>query len=108
MTTRTRERALWVVATRIVPKTHLRDRIREELRDLGDDTLVVTERGRPVAVLVSVSRWNELQESVEELEDTVAVLEHRSGSDRGIPAERVFSGIETEKPDVSRPSRQAR
>lgn len=95
------------MATRIVPKTHLRDRIRAELDDLGYDTLVVTERGRPVAVLVAVTRWNELQESLEELEDTVAVLEHRSGRDRGTPAERVFNAIEAEEADVPRPAHRA-
>lgn len=95
------------MTTRIVSKTHLRDRIRAELEDLGDDTLVVTERGRPMAVLVSVSRWNELQESLEEMEDTVAVLEHRSGRDRGTPAERVFNAIEAEEADVPSSAREA-
>jgi prevent-host-death family protein len=66
------------VAARIVPKTHLRDRIRDELANLGEDTMVVTDRGAPIAVLVSIDRWNALQESLEDLQDTVAVLEHRS------------------------------
>jgi prevent-host-death family protein len=95
------------MATRLLPKTHLRDRIREELERLGTDTVVLTERGRPVAVLVSVSRWNDLQESLEELEDAVAVYEARSGSERGVSAERVFSRIEAEEADVSGPARHA-
>lgn len=88
------------MASRIISKTDLRDRIRAELADLGDDTIVVTERGRPVAVVVSVERWNELQLAVEDLEDHAAVLEHRLGRGGGMPAERVFAAIEAEEADV--------
>ncbi|MDN5930064.1 MAG: type II toxin-antitoxin system Phd/YefM family antitoxin [Pseudonocardia sp.] len=87
------------MAARIIPKTDLRDRIRAELADLGDDTVVVTERGRPVAVVVGVERWNDQQEALEEMADRVAVLEHRSGSGSGssAPAEQVFAAIEAEE-----------
>lgn len=95
------------MATRIVPKTHLRDRIRSELDDLGDDTLVVTERGKPVAVLVSVDRWNDLQEALEEMEDAVSILDLRSSDASGTPAEQVIAAIEAEEADVRRPARQA-
>jgi prevent-host-death family protein len=95
------------MATRIIPKTHLRDRIRKELAQLGDDTVVVTERGHPMAVLVSVQRWNELQESLEDLEDTVAILEHRLGKDEGRPAETVFATLEAEEADVSSAAHKA-
>lgn len=94
------------MATRVVPKTELRDRIREELARLGDDSLLITERGRPLAVVVSVERWNELQETVEDLEDMVAVLEHRLEPESGHPAESVFSAIEVEEVDVSRSARK--
>ena len=69
------------MATRVLPKTHLRDRIRAELEAIGDDTLLITERGRPLAVLVNVDRWNELHESIEELEEAVAALENRAQPD---------------------------
>jgi len=95
------------VAARIVPKTHLRDRIRDELADLGDDTLVVTDRGRPTAVLVSIDRWNVLQETLEDLHDAVAVIDHRADRDSAAPAESVFAAIEAEQADVRRPARQA-
>ncbi|MGH9188288.1 MAG: type II toxin-antitoxin system prevent-host-death family antitoxin [Acidimicrobiales bacterium] len=94
------------MTTRIIPKTHLRDRIRDELADLGDDTLVITDRGRPVAVVVAVSRWNDLQESILELDDAVTILEHRARGERGQPAERVFAAIEAEEADVPGPARQ--
>ncbi|MGH8875510.1 MAG: type II toxin-antitoxin system Phd/YefM family antitoxin, partial [Acidimicrobiia bacterium] len=93
------------MATRVIPKTELRDRIREELAQLGDDSLLITERGRPLAVVISVGRWNDLQEKVEDLEDIVAILEHRSEGGRGRPAESVFSSIELEEPDVPHPGR---
>jgi prevent-host-death family protein len=88
------------MASRIIPKTDLRDRIRQELAELGDDTLVITERGRPVAVALSVERWNELQERLEDLDDAVAVLEHRSSRQRGRPAASVLSDIEKERTPV--------
>ncbi|HEX2090076.1 MAG TPA: hypothetical protein VHI54_09170 [Actinomycetota bacterium] len=40
------------MTTRIVPKTDLRARIREELSRLGSDPVVVTSGGRPIAVIV--------------------------------------------------------
>lgn len=88
------------MAARIIPKTDLRDRIRAELADLGDDTVVVTERGRPVAVVVGVERWNDQQEALEEMADRIAVLEHRSGAGSSAPAEQVFAAIEAEEADV--------
>lgn len=88
------------MAARIIPKTDLRDRIRAELADLGDDTVVVTERGRPVAVVVGVDRWNDQQSALEELEDRIAVLEHRAGTAAAASAEQVFAAIEAEEADV--------
>lgn len=73
------------MATRVIPKTVLRDRIRQELADLGEDSLLITDRGRPLAVVVSVDRWNELQTSIEDLEDALAVLESRSEAETGRP-----------------------
>lgn len=91
------------MAARILPKTHLRDRIGHELARLGDDTLVVTDRGRSTAVLVSVQRWNALQETLEDLQDAVAVYDHRAHPDTTAPAERVFATIEADQSDVQAP-----
>lgn len=91
------------MGTRLVSKTELRERIREELDSLEDDSLVVTDHGRPVAVTVSVERWNDLQGLIEDLEDRVAILEHRAGKDRGRPAESVFASIEDARPHVRGP-----
>ncbi len=94
------------MATRVIPKTELRDRIREELARLGDDSVLITERGRPLAVVVSVERWNELQETVEDLEDAVAILEHRSEGTRGHPAESVFSAVEADEANAPLKTRE--
>ncbi|MGI8426368.1 MAG: hypothetical protein ACR2FO_04470 [Actinomycetota bacterium] len=92
--------------TRVIPKTELRNRIRKELADLGDATLLITERGRPLAVTIGVKRWNDLQQSIEELEDAVAILEQRLSRQSGIPAEDVFAQIEAEQADLSSPARK--
>ena len=60
---------------RLVPKTVLRDHLRRELRDLAVEDVVVTSRSRPVAVIISLARWNDLQDKVERLEHAVAVME---------------------------------
>ena len=95
------------MSTRIIPKTELRERIRQELAELGDDTLVITERGRAVAVAVSVARWNELQTRIEYLEDARAILEHRRSPGETREAESAFADIEGEEPDVPRRARAA-
>lgn len=79
------------MVTRIVPKTELRSRIRKELATLGNDTLVVTSRGRPLAVIVSVQRWNELQEIIETLEGQVAEFEYGGKGDSVPSSADVFS-----------------
>lgn len=94
------------MTTRIVPKTELRDRIREELADLGEDALLITERGRPLAVVVSVERWNELHYAIEDMQDAVAVLEHRAEKGRVRPIESVLEAIEATEGDVSSSARK--
>jgi prevent-host-death family protein len=84
------------MATRVISKTELRNRIRNELAELGEDALLVTERGRPVAVALSVERWNELQDRIEDLEDVVAILEARHSGDCGKPAESALAAIDAD------------
>ena len=74
------------------------DRIRAELADLDDDTLVITEHGTPVAVAVSVERWNGIQEALEDLEDWGAVLEHRLEPDSGRALADVAEDLEKHVP----------
>lgn len=90
------------MATRIVAKTELRDRIRDALAQLEQDTILVTDRGRPLAVAVSVERWNGLQERIEDLEDALAVAEARLAREGGRAAGPAFAAIEA---DVRGPAR---
>lgn len=85
-----------------MPKTELRERIREELAGLADDTMVITERGRPVAVTTSVERWNELQERIEDLEDALAVLEVREAGEPDVAAGSLLDELDA---DLRRPAR---
>ncbi|CAN5125147.1 hypothetical protein BH18ACT5_BH18ACT5_12240 [soil metagenome] len=94
------------MATRVIPKTELRERIREELAALVADSILITERGRPLAVVVSVERWNNLQGEIEDLEDAVAILEHRLELGQAKPAEDVFASLDLEESDAPGPARQ--
>lgn len=89
------------MATRLIPKTELRERIRDHLADLGGDTLVITERGSPLAVTVSVDRWNELQQRLEDLEDALVVEQERAGDEPTRSAAGLFEELDG---DVRRPA----
>ena len=90
------------MSTRVIPKTELRDAIRAELADLREDTLLVTDRGRPSAVVISVERWNALQERIEDLEDSIAVLEARGDPGVSRPVVEVLEELDE---DVRGPAR---
>ncbi|MGI8426098.1 MAG: hypothetical protein ACR2FO_03500 [Actinomycetota bacterium] len=94
------------MATHVVSKTDLRERIRAELAGLGDDTLLITDRGRPSAVVIAVGRWNDLQQSLEDLEDTVAILEQRMSRQKTSTAEAAFARIESEDGHLQSPARK--
>jgi prevent-host-death family protein len=63
----------------VIPKSQLRDRLREEFDALLQQDLVITDRGRPSAVLVHIDRWNALQEKIEWLGEAIEL------ADRGLP-----------------------
>ena len=70
--------------------TELLTSIREE-----DQDLVVTQNGKPVAVLMDVEKYLEMQEALRELSDPeylAALLEAKAEikAGKGIPAEEVF------------------
>ena len=67
------------------------DRLREERLDV-----VITQDGKPMAVIVDVERYAELQQALEEFADPAyltALLEARREirSGDGVPAEEVFA-----------------
>lgn len=61
-----------------VPKTRLRDRMKEELASLGDEALVVTQRGRAIAVIITAERWNSMQDTLDDLQAQVRLNGQRS------------------------------
>jgi prevent-host-death family protein len=81
---------------RIVSKTVLRDRLRRELGDLFDQDIVVTSRSRPVAVIVSLSNWNALQDKIDRLEEAIAL------EDLGLPVPLLPGRWRTEAGSIDR------
>jgi prevent-host-death family protein len=67
------------VTYRVIPKSQLRGRLREAFHALLREDLVITDRGRPAAVLVHIERWNGLQEKIEWLSEAIEL------ADRGLP-----------------------
>ncbi len=63
---------------RILPISDLRIRQAEVLKVLVDEPVVLAQRGRPAAVLVSVEKWNRLIERLELLEDSLEAAEIRA------------------------------
>jgi prevent-host-death family protein len=60
---------------KILPFSDLRVRQSEVLDMLSDEPIVLAQRGRPAAVLVSVEAWNDLIERLEEAEDALDAIE---------------------------------
>ena len=65
----------------IAPISELRTRQRELLDQASNEPVVLTHRGKGVAVLVSIDRWNELMEEVEDLRDAADAAEARESAD---------------------------
>jgi prevent-host-death family protein len=68
---------------RAVSKTGFRDRLKEELASLGDDAVLITERGGAIAVVVSAERWNRLQDVIDELQAQVILLQRQLSGRHG-------------------------
>ncbi len=77
---------------RIIPFTEARARLTELLDDVEarHEHVVITRKGRPVAVVVSTEEWEALEETLEILQDeeTLAALRE---SEEDVKAGRVFS-----------------
>ena len=61
----------------ITPISELRHRQAELLAKVCDEPVILTQRGKGVAVLVSLAAWNRLMERIEDLEDAVDADEAR-------------------------------
>jgi antitoxin YefM len=77
---------------RIIPITDARSRLRELLDDVEarHEHVVITRRGRPAAVVVSSDEWDGIQETLDVLQDDVALDDlHESAED--VKAGRLFN-----------------
>ncbi len=61
----------------IVPVSDMRLRHTEVLSRLKNGIVVLAQRSKPAAVLVSVEEWNRLMEQLELLEDAVEIYKGR-------------------------------
>ena len=61
----------------ITPISELRHRQVELLAKLSEAPIVLTQRGKGVAVLASLDTWNRIVERLEDLEDAVDAQEAR-------------------------------
>ena len=64
---------------RTVPKTAFRDNLKEELSSLGEEAMVITQRSRAVAIVITAERWNRLQDELDELRAQSRLVDQRSG-----------------------------
>ena len=63
---------------KILPLSDLRIRQGEVLDGLAEGPVILAQRGRPAAILVSIARWNQLIERLELLEDSLDAAEIRA------------------------------
>ena len=62
-----------------MPKTAFRDNLKEELSSLGEEAMVITQRSRAVAIVITAERWNRLQDELDELRAQSRLVDQRSG-----------------------------
>jgi prevent-host-death family protein len=76
-----------VKALPILPISDLRTRARELLTRIKEEPVVITQRGRPQAVVVSYESYNEMVEALEEARDALII-------DRALATAGKFYSIE--------------
>jgi len=76
----------------------MRKRQAHVLKEISHRPVIFTQRGRGVAVLVSLDQWEQLMEQLEDLEDAVTALEARlSDADApSIPLDEVLAELSLE------------
>ncbi len=82
----------------IVPISELRHQPTKILEMLANETVVLTQRGRATAVLVSPERWNSVIEELEDALDTIEALKAKlslaTGEDELVDWADVEVGLE--------------
>jgi antitoxin YefM len=77
---------------RVVPFTEARARLTELLDDVEarHEHVVITRKGRPVAVVVSPEEWDAIEETLDALQDEQTLADPRE-SEEDVKAGRLFS-----------------
>jgi prevent-host-death family protein len=75
---------------RLVGVTDVRDSLKDLLDEVREQNIIVLRHNRPVAVILHPDRLERLLDRIEDLEDTVAVLEDRLDPDDTVPHEDVM------------------
>lgn len=81
-----------------IPLTEICTRRREVLAVLAEGQLPITDDGQVVAVLISVERWNQLVNELEDLDHAVHFMKSEAriaaGEDRWYPADEVWAELD--------------
>lgn len=80
------------MVTEVLPISDLRHRQNEILASLQKGPVILTQRGRGAAVLLSLDEWNMLLERLEELEDAADAVEARRHAEPGIDFDDYLAG----------------
>lgn len=80
------------IVTEVLPISDLRHRQNEILASLQKGPVILTQRGRGAAVLLSLDEWNMLLERLEELEDAADAVEARRYAEPGIDLDDYLAG----------------
>jgi PHD/YefM family antitoxin component YafN of YafNO toxin-antitoxin module len=76
--------------------TEARDQLKNLVEQIDDRDIVVLRHNRPVAIMVAPSRLEELLDRIEDLEDTISVLEHHASDEPLVPFEDVVAQLQAE------------
>jgi len=81
-----------------LPVTDFRSRAKETLDEIRESPVILTQRGRPSAVLVKYDAYRALQARIEELENTIdsLLLEHaQSTAKEFVTLDELFADYES-------------
>ncbi|MCL1906890.1 MAG: type II toxin-antitoxin system Phd/YefM family antitoxin [Propionibacteriaceae bacterium] len=75
----------------IIPISEAKPRLAELIDKSDTEDIVVTRRGHAAAVIVSVDRYSDLLDRIEDAEDSLAI--YQAEGEETIPAEEVYAKL---------------
>ncbi|MCL2735364.1 MAG: type II toxin-antitoxin system Phd/YefM family antitoxin [Propionibacteriaceae bacterium] len=75
----------------IVPISEAKPRLASLVDKSSTEDVILTRRGRAAAVIVSVQRYSDLLDRIEDAEDALAAIE--AEGEETIPAEEVYASL---------------